>query len=213
MNTFILADNQELTALAVGSIIDGYEDKTVLTAINKTELVNRLVDNPDSIIVIDYELFDFADTDQLLVISERFSNVRWILLSNDLTVGMIRRVTYGSQHFGVVFKDDSLDDVRRAIAAAVRGDRYVSHRVMELILSSNNENEERELLTSTEKAITVLIAQGKSSKEIAVERALSIHTVNTHKKNIFRKLKVNTAHEVTRYALRAGLIDSSEFYI
>lgn len=213
MNTFILADNQELTALAVGSIIDGYEDKTVLTAINKTELVSRLVDNPDSIIVIDYELFDFADTDQLLVISERFSNARWILLSNDLTVGMIRRVTYGSQHFGVVFKDDSLDDVRRAIAAAVRGDRYVSHRVMELILSSNNENEERELLTSTEKAITVLIAQGKSSKEIAVERALSIHTVNTHKKNIFRKLKVNTAHEVTRYALRAGLIDSSEFYI
>lgn len=213
MNTFILADNQELTALAVSSIIDGYEDKTVLTAINKTELVSRLVDNPDSIIVIDYELFDFADTDQLLVISERFSNVRWILLSNDLTVGMIRRVTYGSQHFGVVFKDDSLDDVRRAIAAAVRGDRYVSHRVMELILSSNNENEEHELLTSTEKAITILIAQGKSSKEIAVERALSIHTVNTHKKNIFRKLKVNTAHEVTRYALRAGLIDSSEFYI
>ena len=213
MNTFILADNQELTALAVGSIIDGYEDKTVLTAINKTELVSRLVDNPDSIIVIDYELFDFADTDQLLVISERFSNARWILLSNDLTVGMIRRVTYGSQHFGVVFKDDSLDDVRRAIAAAVRGDRYVSHRVMELILSSNNENEEHELLTSTEKAITILIAQGKSSKEIAVERALSIHTVNTHKKNIFRKLKVNTAHEVTRYALRAGLIDSSEFYI
>ena len=213
MNTFILADNQELTALAVSSIIDGYEDKTVLTAINKTELVSRLVDNPDSIIVIDYELFDFADTDQLLVISERFSNARWILLSNDLTVGMIRRVTYGSQHFGVVFKDDSLDDVRRAIAAAVRGDRYVSHRVMELILSSNNENEEHELLTSTEKAITILIAQGKSSKEIAVERALSIHTVNTHKKNIFRKLKVNTAHEVTRYALRAGLIDSSEFYI
>ena len=213
MNTFILADNQELTALAVSSIIDGYEDKTVLTAINKTELVSRLVDNPDSIIVIDYELFDFADTDQLLVISERFSNARWILLSNDLTVGMIRRVTYGSQHFGVVFKDDSLDDVRRAIAAAVRGDRYVSHRVMELILSSNNENEEHELLTSTEKAITILIAQGKSSKEIAVERALSIHTVKTHKKNIFRKLKVNTAHEVTRYALRAGLIDSSEFYI
>lgn len=213
MNTFILADNQELTALAVRSIIDDYEDKTVLTAINKTELLSRLVDSPDSIIVIDYELFDFADTDQLLVISERFSNARWLLLSNDLTVGMIRRVTYGSQRFGVVFKDDTLDDVRRAVAAAVRGDRYVSHRVMELILASNNENEERELLTSTEKAITVLIAQGKSSKEIAVERALSIHTVNTHKKNIFRKLKVNTAHEVTRYALRAGLIDSSEFYI
>lgn len=213
MNTFILADNQELTSLAVQSIVGDYEEKTVFNAINRTELVGRLVENPESIIVIDYELFDFADTEQLLIISERFSKARWVLLSNDLTADMIRRVAYGSQRFNVVFKDDSLSDVRSAIDAAVYGKRYVSNRVLELILNSNNENEKSELLTTTEKEITILIAQGKSSKEIAAERILSVHTVNTHKKNIFRKLRVNTAHEVTRYALRAGLIDSSEFYI
>ena len=41
----------------------------------------------------------------------------------------------------------------------------------------------------------------------------SVHTITTHRKNIFRKLGVNTAHEVIKYALRAGLVDSSEFYI
>ena len=41
----------------------------------------------------------------------------------------------------------------------------------------------------------------------------SIHTITTHRKNIFRKLGINTAHEAVKYALRAGLIDPSEFYI
>jgi DNA-binding NarL/FixJ family response regulator len=57
------------------------------------------------------------------------------------------------------------------------------------------------------------VAQGKTTKEIAYERYSSIHTVNTHKKNIFRKLQVNTAHEAVKYAFRAGLVDPSEFYI
>ena len=48
---------------------------------------------------------------------------------------------------------------------------------------------------------------------IIAERFSSIHTVTTHRKNIFRKLGINTAHEAVKYALRAGLIDSSEFYI
>ena len=68
-------------------------------------------------------------------------------------------------------------------------------------------------MTETEIEIVKAIAQGKTTKVIAEERFSSIHTINTHRKNIFRKLKINTAHEVVKYALRAGLIDSSEFYI
>jgi DNA-binding CsgD family transcriptional regulator len=69
------------------------------------------------------------------------------------------------------------------------------------------------VLTETETEIVKAIAQGKTTKEIAEERFSSIHTITTHRKNIFRKLGVNTAHEVIKYALRAGLVDSSEFYI
>ena len=213
MNTFILADNQELTSLAVRSIIDQYADHTVIQATRRIELLNALKENPESVIVIDFELFDFDNAEQMLIIGERFSKARWVLLSNDLTADMIRRVAYASAAFSVVFKDDPLSDISYALGATKRSERHISHRAMELILNSSNESNERELLTPTEKEITILIALGKTSKEIAAERILSVHTVNTHKKNIFRKLKVNTAHEVTRYALRAGLIDSSEFYI
>ena len=57
------------------------------------------------------------------------------------------------------------------------------------------------------------IAMGKTTKEIANERFLSFHTVNTHRKNIFRKLNVNNVHEATKYALRAGIIDMAEYCI
>jgi DNA-binding NarL/FixJ family response regulator len=68
-------------------------------------------------------------------------------------------------------------------------------------------------LTSTEKEILRAMALGKSTKEIASERFLSVYTVMTHRKNIFRKLCVNNAHEAIRYALRAGLVDIVEYYI
>ena len=68
-------------------------------------------------------------------------------------------------------------------------------------------------LTETETEIVRAIAQGKTTKEIANERFSSVHTITTHRKNIFRKLGINTAHEVIKYALRAGLVDSSDFYI
>jgi DNA-binding CsgD family transcriptional regulator len=85
---------------------------------------------------------------------------------------------------------------------------------MEIVISRQQEEEAQpSILTDTEREIVKAIAQGKTTKEIAEERFSSVHTITTHRKNIFRKLNVNTAHEVIKYALRAGLVDSSEFYI
>jgi DNA-binding CsgD family transcriptional regulator len=67
--------------------------------------------------------------------------------------------------------------------------------------------------TVTEREILKLMALGKTTKEIAAERFLSVYTVMTHRKNIFRKLEVNNVHEATKYALRAGIVDVVEYYI
>ena len=72
---------------------------------------------------------------------------------------------------------------------------------------------EDHLLTQTEKNILKEIALGKTTKEIAAEKNLSFHTINSHRKNIFRKLGVNNVHEATKYAMRAGIVDLAEYYI
>ena len=67
------------------------------------------------------------------------------------------------------------------------------------------------LLTQTEKNILKEIVLGKTTKEIATEKNLSFHTINSHRKNIFRKLGVNNVHEATKYAMRAGIVDLAEY--
>ncbi|MBR4481494.1 MAG: response regulator transcription factor [Prevotella sp.] len=214
MGKYILADNQELTRLALISLIKQNEENTLYVATDKAGLVELLKEHEDAIVLLDFTLFDFADADQLLIVGERFALSQWILISDDLTPTFIRQMVYSSHQFSIVFKDGPLNEVREALQTVSRHQRYISQRALEVIINQQQVEEERpSILTETETEIVKAIAQGKSTKEIAAERFSSVHTITTHRKNIFRKLGVNTAHEVIKYALRAGLVDSSEFYI
>ena len=173
-----------------------------------------LKEHESAVVILDYTMFDFSDEDQLLIVAERFSLSEWILISEELTSRFLRRVVYASHQFSIVFKDGPLQEVREALDAVGHHQRYISQRALEVIISQQHEEEEQpSVLTATETEIVKAIAQGKTTKEIANERFSSVHTITTHRKNIFRKLGINTAHEVVKYALRAGLVDSSEFYI
>jgi DNA-binding NarL/FixJ family response regulator len=213
MGKFILADNQELTRVAAEHLIREDENNLVFRASDKTTLIQLLKENEKSVVIFDYTLFDFADENQLLIISERFSMTQWVLLSDELTDVFLRKMIYSSHSFSVVFKDCTLKEFRDAIHASQRGERFICQRAMEQVLSRQQHEEKPSLLTTTEMEIVKAIAMGKSTKEIAAERFSSVYTITTHRKNIFRKLNVNTAHEVVKYALRAGLINPSEFYI
>jgi len=214
MRNYIIADNQELTRFALESLLQKEEDNAVYRAFDRAGLVALLKEHESAVVLLDYTLFDFADEDQLLIIAERFSLSDWILISDDLTPQFIRRVVYSSHQFSVVFKDGPLSEVREALNAVSRHTRYLSQRALETIIAQQQEEEMSDnILTQTETEIVKAIAQGKTTKEIAAERFSSIHTITTHRKNIFRKLGINTAHEAVKYALRAGLIDPSEFYI
>ena len=214
MRNFILADNQELTRFALESLLRQDKEATVYRASDKASLVTLLKEHEAAVVLLDYTLFDFSDEDQLLIVAERFSLSDWILISDELTPQFLRRVVYSSHQFSIVFKDGPLQEVREALKAVGNHQRYISQRALEVIISQQQTEEEHaSILTETETEIVRAIAQGKTTKEIAVERFASVHTITTHRKNIFRKLGVNTAHEVIKYALRAGLVDSSEFYI
>lgn len=95
----------------------------------------------------------------------------------------------------------------------MRGKRYICQHMTEMLLAPQHVAEDEVRLTKTETEILKDIALGLTTREIAEKRVSSFHTVNTHRKNIFRKLGVNNVHEATRYAFRAGLVDAAEYYI
>ena len=213
MAKFIIADNQEITRFALESLIKQNDENQIFRAPDKTSLVAHLKEHEHAIVILDYTLFDFADEDQLLIVSERFALSQWLIISDELTPQFLKRVVYSSHQFSIVFKDGPISELREALHSINRHVRYISQRALEAIITHQNDDEKPGILTATETEVVKAIAQGKTTKEIAEERFSSIHTITTHRKNIFRKLGVNTAHEVVKYAIRAGLVDPSEFYI
>ena len=96
-----------------------------------------------------------------------------------------------------------------------KGRRYISNVVSSSLLNNAYKHieTERTNLTTTEQLILKDIAFGKTTKEIAADRHVSIHTIVSHRKNIFRKIAVNNVHEATKYAVKAGLIDLADYFI
>lgn len=208
-----LADRQDISRAGLMYIIGQIDSADYKYTEDKTELIECLKKEPNSIVILDYTLFDINDVSELFVLNQRFGEVQWLLFSEELSLDFIRLLIGSSQKFSILLKESSLLEIKDAILYVMRGRRYICQRMTEMLLVQEQRSEEQTKLTKTEVEILKDIAMGMTTKEIAEKRISSFHTVNTHRKNIFRKLEVNNVHEATKYALRAGLIDSAEYYI
>ena len=209
----LLADKQDITRAGLTFVIEKMEGLETKYVEDKTELMLALRGNEDTVVILDYTLFDINDAAELLILNQRFPYTRWLLFSEDLSADFVRVLIASSSMFSVLLKESPLMEIKEAIRFCVDSKRFVCQRMMEVLLTPPQEAEEKVNLTKTETEILKDIALGMTTKEIAEKRFSSFHTVNTHRKNIFRKLGVNNVHEATKYALRAGLVDSAEYYI
>lgn len=215
MKKIILADPQDITRAGMLWVCEKIEGVEVANALDKGSLLELLKYSPDAIVVLDYTLFDINDVEELAVYNMRFPQVHWLMFSDDLTIDLARRVIAQGSHFSILLKESPLAEIRECLMFVMGGKRFICQHMAELLLAPPTPSEtfEEVKLTKTETEILVDIANGMTTKEIAEKRFSSFHTVNTHRKNIFRKLSVNNVHEATKYALKAGLVDSAEYYI
>ena len=210
----LLADKQDITRAGLNYIIQQMgEDLETKYIEDKAELMLALRENEDTVVILDYTLFDINDADELLILNQRFPYTRWLLFSEDLSADFVKILIASSMQFSILLKESAMMEIKEAIRFCLAGNRFICQRMMEVLLTPKHETEEKINLTKTEMEILKDIALGMTTKEIAEKRFSSFHTVNTHRKNIFRKLGVNNVHEATKYALRAGLVDSAEYYI
>lgn len=210
----LLADKQDITRAGLSYVIQqlGSDVETKYTE-DKAELMLALREDEDSVVILDYTLFDINDADELLILNQRFPEARWLLFSEDLSADFVRILIASSMQFSILLKESPMMEIKEAIRYCMSGNRFICQRMTEVLLAPSHDREEKVNLTKTETEILKDIALGMTTKEIAEKRFSSFHTVNTHRKNIFRKLGVNNVHEATKYALRAGLVDSAEYYI
>lgn len=117
---------------------------------------------------------------------------------------------------GYIVKSDSDRDLVIAVENLANHKPFFTPRATELILTSFNNVAEartttpelaRERLTSREREIVQLLAEGKSSKQVASVLGISVKTAETHRSNIMRKLELHSVSELVRYAVRNQMIE------
>lgn len=211
----IIFDRQAITQTGMEWLVKQAIPSAVILLVNsKGELIRGLITHPDSLVILDYTSSDINSADGLLNICARFQKVHWILFSEELTVLFLKRVIVGNDTFSVVLKHSELEEIRKAILLANENKPFICQQISDLFAKpENNEVSTKEVLTLTEREILREIALGRTAKEIAALRNLSVHTVITHRKNIYRKLEINNAQELTHYAMRAGVINVSDYSI
>ena len=208
----ILCDNQDITRVGLQWLCNEMKHNDITFAADKAALATLLDGQEQPVVVLDYTLFDFASFDELLIWQQRFQSVQWLLFSETLTNDFVRLVVASNPRFGLILKDAPLPQIRQALYDALHGEPYLYAPLVQMA-DEQRQEVERAKLTKTEMEVLRDIALGLTTKEIAEKRFSSFHTINTHRKNIFRKLNVNNIHEATKYALRAGMVDAAEYYI
>ncbi|MDR3180737.1 MAG: response regulator transcription factor [Prevotellaceae bacterium] len=213
MRPFILADNQYITRRGISALLEQLcVAGEVVEAASCAELMAQLSAYPEAAVLLDYTLFDLLEV-QLINLREKYRRSAWLLFSDELSKPFLRRVLFSGQPFGVVMKTDPAGDLMAALKYTARGETYLCDLAVQVLREGVPPQETRDMLTASERAVLHEIAMGKTTKEIAFEQHLSFHTINTHRKNIFRKLEVNNVHEAIKYAMRAGIVDLTEYYI
>jgi DNA-binding NarL/FixJ family response regulator len=214
----LIADNQSFTRIGIMEILSGYLNHhlTIEPVKNKEELFGKITSVEPHILIIDFDLFDFKTANELLEV-RKVSPCMGILVitDNQSPEDIMNLLDCGITNY--ILKSCEEDELIEAFNATLHSRKYFSSQVLDVLLSKKNINKKVHTgnghITPAEIDIVRLITQGLTTKEIASQKNLSYHTIITHRKNIFRKLGITSTSELIMYAMRNGIVDTTEYYI
>lgn len=203
----LIVDDHPMVAQGIRAVLETYDDLEVVgTLCNGQEAVDRVAAlNPD-VMLMDLNMPRLSGLSATEIILERRPDTRILILSMHNTPEYVSTaLNHGAM--GYILKDVPVEQVKEAIDTLMRGERYLCTGARES-LGPVSENA-REPLTSREQAILLQLAQGKSNKEVAIAFDISVRTVETHRKNIRRKLGISSTAGLTRYAMEHGVLQGT----
>ena len=181
----------------------------------RNDLLRLLQINNADLLITDFANIDFDGLDDLKNIKLKNPQLSILILTNTISKQEFADLSrLGIKN--IIYKTADKDEIFSAIEATIKFRKFYSDEILDLFLDlSENKSvpDDPKTLTPSEIEIVKLIADGLTTKEIASKRNISYHTVNTHRKNIFRKVEVSNASELIMLAIKAGLIDNIEYYI
>jgi DNA-binding NarL/FixJ family response regulator len=214
----LIADNQTFTRNGIIGILSGYLNHhlTIEPVKNKEELFEKILSTQPHVLIIDFDLFDFNNASELLEIRKQSPCIGILVITdNQSPEDIMKLLDCGITNY--ILKSCEEEELIEAFNATLHNRKYFSSQVLDVLLAKKTINKNSRVsngkITNAETEIVRLITQGLTTKEIASQKNLSYHTIITHRKNIFRKLGITSTSELIMYAMRNGIVDSTEYYI
>ncbi|MGH1355686.1 MAG: response regulator transcription factor [Thalassovita sp.] len=203
----VIVDDHPMVAEGIQSVLESYDDIEVLGALKTGREIVDLVETlqPD-VILMDLNMPEIGGLTATEMILEQRPDTRILILSmHDSAEYISSALSHGAK--GYVLKDVPTEEIKTAIDTVMRGERYLCTGAKGSLQPEGDGG--REQLTGREQTVLLQLAQGKSNKEVALALDISVRTVETHRKNIKRKLGISSTAGLTRYALEHGVLQGT----
>jgi DNA-binding NarL/FixJ family response regulator len=211
----LIADDHDLVRRGVKALLQSHEGWQICGEANTgREAVAKAEELKPDIAILDISMPDLNGLEAARRIRKASTGTEVLILSMHYSDQLIREIVDAGVR-GYIVKSDSDRDLIIAVEALAKHQPFFTPHATEVILSNFNAGSRvtavpepiRDRLTSREREIVQLLAEGKSSKEIASSLSLSVKTVETHRANIMRKLDLHNVSELVRYAVRNQIVE------
>jgi len=196
-----------MVAQGISAILETYDDIEVVgTLCNGQQAIDEVAMRDPDVILLDLNMPQVNGLAATEIILEQRPDSRVLILSmHDSTEYINTALSHGAM--GYLLKDVPTEEIKDAIDAVMRGEHYLCAGAASAICPV--QNGKREHLTSREQTILLELAQGKSNKDVGQVLDISVRTVETHRKNIKRKLGISSTAGLTRYAIEHGVLQGT----
>lgn len=204
----LLADDHAILRKGVRMLINSQPDMDVVgEAKTGREAIDEARKLKPDVVIMDVSMPELNGIEGTRQICDELTQTRVIGLSMHKDSVYVREILRAGAR-GYLLKDSEDDDLVRAIRAVSRGEAFLSPAVSDAVLTDYRKHVSNpvDLLTSREREILTLIAEGKTNKEIANALNLSVYTVESHRGSVMEKLNLHNTGDIVRFALRNGLI-------
>ncbi len=207
----LLADDHKIVRDGLKSLIKKEVNMEVVgEADNGRKTVQLALDLEPEIIIMDISMPDLNGVEATRQILADSPDIKIIALSMHSDKRYVKGVLSAGAS-GYLLKDSAFEELVEAIRTVDTGRFYLSAGITGVVVKdyvgsqANKDALTSDILSAREREVLQLLAEGKSTKEIASDLHVSVKTIETHRQNIMQKLNIHTIAGLTRYAIREGL--------
>jgi DNA-binding NarL/FixJ family response regulator len=210
--SLIVADAEYLVRAGLRHLLEDFEQYEIVAEVtNEEDLMLQVAVHAPRVVILDYNQARFS-LETINKLKATHPQTRVLIISNDQDKATIFQALEREVN-SFLTKECGQNEIIGAIQATARGEKFFCSNVLNYILEKSfgkEENCDPIPLSPREIEIVGMVSRGMISKEIAAELNLSTHTIYTHRKNIMKKLGLNSTSELVLYALDKGIIQQNK---